>query len=80
MCGKDVCITDDGSVRCIEAPILDIENNLKDALLQSLYGQLDFMKNEIEEKNMLIRRELLRRVNEVLTKKIRNRPSSHRLS
>ena len=48
----------DKSVTITNETVLDIDvlNNYKDALLASLYSQMEFLKNEIEEKNLLIRK------------------------
>ena len=41
---------------CIEnIPTINTHENIKDALLASLYSQVEFLRNEINEKNLLIR-------------------------
>ena len=39
---------------------LDAATNFKDALLASLYAQVEFLKTELEEKNLLIRTLILK--------------------
>ena len=53
--GKNISLTEDSVIEIETTPHLDVNANFKDALLASLYSQVDFLKNELEEKNLLIR-------------------------
>jgi hypothetical protein len=57
ICDKYVTITNE-TVLDVEKNENDIKvlDNYKDALLASLYSQVEFLRNEIEEKNLLIRK------------------------
>ena len=52
--GKEVKITEE--IKINVEPKLDFcIDNYKNALLASLYSQLDFLKKELDEKNLLVR-------------------------
>ena len=53
--GKQINITSDNDIDIITENTSDSNNSYKDALLASLYSQVEFLRNEIEEKNLLIR-------------------------
>ena len=52
--GKEVKLTEEINIEVEPKPMFCMDN-YKDALLASLSSQLDFLKNELEEKNLLIR-------------------------
>ena len=60
----DSCGNKTGSDIMNDDPILNSMDNYKDALLASLYSQVEFLRSEIEEKNLLIR-SLIIKENEV---------------
>lgn len=53
---KSISITNDTEIHIeIQEADIDVTGNFKDALMASLYSQVEFLKNEIEEKNLVIR-------------------------
>ena len=52
--GKEVKVNEEININ-VEPKLDFCMDNYKDALLASLYSQLDFLKNELDEKNLLIR-------------------------
>ena len=54
--GKHLYLTEDSILHLLKLYHLDVNENFKDVLLASLYAQVDFLKNELKEMNLLIRR------------------------
>ena len=52
--GTEVMVNEEINIEMEPKPVNCMEN-YKDALLASLYSQVDFLKNELQEKNLLIR-------------------------
>ena len=52
--GKQINITSDDDIDIITENTFNSNNSYKDALLASLYSQVEFLRNEIEGKNLLI--------------------------
>ena len=48
-------INDDEEIVSKHGIDININKNYKDALLASLYSQIEFLRKELEEKNLLIR-------------------------
>ena len=63
-CKKDPpAIINDNSLPSISSTIdctLNTQDNYKDALLAALYSQVEFLRNELNEKNLLIRTLIIR--------------------
>ena len=55
MSRKQVKINKDENIQIEHTPIFNSTESYKDALLASLYSQVEFLRNELEEKNLLIR-------------------------
>ena len=53
--GKNLSLMEDSILDLEMIQSLNVNENFKDAMLASLYAQVDFLKNELEEKNLLIR-------------------------
>ena len=53
--GKQINITSDDDIDIITENAFNSNNSYIDALLASLYSQVEFLRNEIEGKNLLIR-------------------------
>ena len=53
---KTISIANDTEIHIeTQEAAIDVTENFKDALMASLYSQVEFLKNEIEEKNLVIR-------------------------
>ena len=58
--GKEMDINDEEDIVNRDGIDINVNENYKDALLASLYSQIEFLRNELEEKNFLIRTLLIK--------------------
>ena len=66
--GKRIVINEDDDIHLNSESVFNTNEDFKDALLTSLYSQVEFLRNEMAENNRMIN-SLIKKVNEMCNRK-----------